>query len=162
MNNKKRINYKKYYKLEFIILFLIFIGLYPLLSLKSLDMDSLKKNLDNIVDFNYLKPGDINDIKKLYYINQNYIEDFICYTPKSNVDAEEILILKAKNSENLSLLKDKVNSRLEKQSETFKTYIPENYSILKNAVLKTYGNYLVFIVSKNSSDINKLINSSFK
>ena len=43
MNYKKRINYKKYYKLEFIILFLIFIGLYPLLSLKSLDMDSLKK-----------------------------------------------------------------------------------------------------------------------
>ena len=90
MNYKKPINYKKYYQLEFIILFLIFIGLYPILSLKDIDMDSLKKNLDNIVDFNYLKPGDINDIKKLYYINQNYIEDFICYTPKSNVDAEEI------------------------------------------------------------------------
>ena len=65
MNYKKPINYKKYYQLEFIILFLIFIGLYPILSLKDIDMDSLKKNLDNIVDFNYLKPGDINDIKKL-------------------------------------------------------------------------------------------------
>ena len=43
MNYKKPINYKKYYQLEFIILFLIFIGLYPILSLKDIDMDSLKK-----------------------------------------------------------------------------------------------------------------------
>ncbi len=41
------------------------------------------------------------------------------------------------------LLKDKVNSRLEKQSETFKTYIPENYSILKNAVLKKAAFFII-------------------
>ena len=59
-------------------------------------------------------------------------------------------------------IKEKVNARLEKQSESFKNYNPEKYKIIENAILEEEGQYLIFIISEDSSSIYKLIKDNFK
>ena len=59
-------------------------------------------------------------------------------------------------------IKTKVSTRLEKQSESFKNYNPEKYGIIENTILEEEGQYLIFIISENSSSIYKLIKDNFK
>ena len=125
-------------------------------------MSAIKANLEQNLNLDSINIGDEKTLKNLYYINMNSIEDFISYAPKSNMDVEEILILKLKNGASMDEIKTKVNTRLEKQSESFKNYNPEKYEIIENAILEEEGQYLIFIISENSSSIYKLIKDNFK
>lgn len=160
-SNKQK-KYTKYYLIEIFIIISLFIGLYPILSVKSADMPALKISLEKNIDLSLVNVGGEKTLKNLYYIDKNDIEYFLSYAPKSNMDVEEILVLKVKEDTNISEIKAKINKRLEKQRESFKNYNPEKYEIIEDAILKEEGQYLIFIVSENSSSIYKIIKDNFK
>lgn len=161
-NLNKHEKYKKYYLIEISIIIGLFIGLYPILKVKTANMPAIESNLEENLNLDFVNVGDEKTLKNLYYINRNEIEDFISYAPKSNMEVEEILVLKVKKTTDISEIKSKISKRLEKQGESFKNYRPEKYNIIENAVLEEEGQYLIFIVSENASSIHKIIKNSFK
>ena len=94
LNKQKK--YTIYYLIEIVIIISLFIGLYPILSVKSADMTAIKNDLEKNLDLESINIGNEKTLKNIYYINVNSIEDFVSYAPKSNMDVEEILILKLK------------------------------------------------------------------
>lgn len=160
LNTQKK--YRKYYLIEIGIIIALFIGLYPILSVKSANMPAIKNALEKNIDFDFINIGDEKTLKNLYYININDIDDFLSYVPKSNMDVEEILVLKIKEGSSISEIKSKVSNRLKKQGESFKNYRPEKYNVIENAILEEEGQYLVLIVSENASSIHKIIKDNFK
>ncbi|MFR1707483.1 MAG: DUF4358 domain-containing protein [Clostridium sp.] len=160
MKNYK--NYKNYYYILAVAILIIFIALYQVLKVEDIDMDSLRQSLSQIIDSEHMDIGDSSKLRKLYYINKNEVEDFILYSPKSNMDANEILILKAKSEEDIDKLKVKVEGRIKKQSDSFKSYRPEEYDIISNRVLDIKGKHLILIISRESEEIEALINKEFK
>ena len=158
----KRKKYTIYYLIEIVIIISLFIGLYPILSVKSTDMTLIKSDLEKNINLDSINIGTEQTLKNIYYININSIEDFISFAPKSNMDVEEILILKVKKDENMSEIKSKISKRLEKQRESFKNYSPEKYKIIEDAIFEEEGQYLIFIISENSSSIYKIIKDNFK
>lgn len=161
-NLNKHKKYRKYYLIEMAIIMALFIGLYPILNIKSANMSKIRTDLEENISLDFVNPGDEKTLKNLYYINKNDIEDFISYAPKSNMEVEEILVLKVKEGTDVSEVKSKISKRLQKQGESFKNYRPEKYNIIENAVLKDEGQYLIFIVSENVSSIHKIIKDNFK
>jgi len=155
-------NYKNYYYILIAAILITFIALYQVLKVKDVDMDSLRQSLSQIIDSEHMDIGDSSKLRKLYYINKNEVEDFILYAPKSNMDANEVLILKAKNEEDIEQLKVKVEERIKKQSDSFKNYRPEEYDIISNRVLDIKGKYLILIISSESEKIEAAINKEFK
>ncbi|HBL06405.1 MAG TPA: hypothetical protein DDZ33_05630 [Clostridium sp.] len=125
-------------------------------------MDSLRKNLSQVIDDEQMDIGDSSKLRKLYYISKNEVEDFILYAPKSNMDANEVLVLKGKSEEVIQQLKVKVEGRIKKQSDSFNSYRPEEYDIISNRVLDIKGKYLILIISKDSATIEATINKEFK
>ena len=162
INLYKRNKYRNYYLIEIAIIIALFIGLYPILSVKTADMAKIKSDLAETINLDFVNVGDEKTLKNLYYINKNDIEDFISYAPKSNMEVEEILVLKTKEGTDISEIKSKIDKRLQKQGESFKNYRPEKYNIIENAVLEEEGQYLIFIVSENASAIKKIIKDNFK
>lgn len=162
INLYKQKKYKYYYLIEIGIIIALFIGLYQVLNVKNANMSVIKSDLEKNINLNLVNIGDEKTLKNLYYINKNDIEDFISYAPKSNMEIEEILILKVKESADISEIKSKISKRLQKQGESFKNYRPEKYNIIENAVLEEEGQYLIFIVSENVSSIHKIIKNKFK
>ena len=154
-------SYKREYFILVAVVLITFIGLYNVLKIKEPDMEKLKTKILDSADLNNMVEGDAQRLRKLYYINKNQVEDFILYAPKTNMDASEILILKAKSKEDLTELKEKVETRLEKSASSFESYRPEQYELLKRKVLKVRGNYLILIVSKSASEIEELIEEEF-
>ncbi|WP_040192438.1 DUF4358 domain-containing protein [Clostridium culturomicium] len=154
-------SYKREYFILVVVVLITFIGLYNVLKIKEPDMEKLKTKILDSADLNNMVEGDAQRLRKLYYINKNQVEDFIFFAPKTNMDASEILILKAKSKEDLTELKEKVETRLEKSASSFESYRPEQYELLKHKVLKVRGNYLILIVSKSASEIEELIEEEF-
>lgn len=155
-------NYKNYYYILTAAILITFIALYQVLKVKDVDMDSLRQSISQIIDSEHMDIGDSSKLRKLYYISKNEVEDFILYAPKSNMEANEVLILKAKNEEDIEQLKVKVEERIKKQSDSFKNYRPEEYDIISNRVLDIKGKYLILIISSESEKIEAAINKEFK
>ena len=155
-------NYKNYYYILTAAILITFVALYQVLKVKDVDMDSLRQSLSQIIDSEHMDIGDSSKLRKLYYISKNEVEDFILYAPKSNMEANEVLILKAKNEEDIEQLKVKVEERVKKQSDSFKNYRPEEYDIISNRVLDIKGKYLILIISSESEKIEAAINKEFK
>ncbi len=154
-------SYKRGYFILAAVVLITFIGLYNVLKVKEPDMEKLKAKIVDSADLTNMVEGDAQRLRKLYYINKNHVEDFIFFAPKTNMDASEILILKAKSTEDLTQLKEKVNTRLEKSASSFESYRPDQYELIQDKVLKVRGNYLILIVSEGVSEIEELIDEEF-
>ncbi|MDU4890254.1 MAG: DUF4358 domain-containing protein [Clostridium sp.] len=154
-------SYKRGYFILAAVVLITFIGLYNVLKVKEPDMEKLKAKIVDSADLTNMVEGDAQRLRKLYYINKNHVEEFIFFAPKTNMDASEILILKAKSKEELNQLKDKVETRLEKSASSFESYRPDQYELIQDKVLKVRGNYLILIVSEGVSEIEELIDEEF-
>lgn len=154
-------SYKREYLILAAIVIITFIGLYNVLKIKEPDMANLKTKLLESADLTNIVEGDAQRLRKLYYINKNNLEEFIFFAPKTNMDASEILILKAKSKEDLTELKEKVEARLEKSANSFESYKPDQYELIENKILKVRGNYLILVVSEKVLEIEKIIDGEF-
>ncbi|MEG0307624.1 MAG: DUF4358 domain-containing protein [Clostridium sp.] len=155
-------NYNRAYCILAGIVLVTFIVLYKVLEIKEPDMVQIRQSIIETADIITMDEGDALKLRKLYYINKNDVEEFILYSPKTNMDANEILILKAKSEKDVDELKSKIEGRVEKQSNSFKSYRPEEYEIISDRVLEVKGEYLILIISKDSKEIKTAIDKNFR
>lgn len=156
-----KIRYKIQYVILTILVIVIFVELFNILQVKNVSMEEIKQDVVQATDVSVMQEDDGTRLKKLYGINKRDVEDFILYAPKSNMEANEILILKAKTKDDLKAVQAKVNERVEKQSDSFKNYEQTQYEIISNYVLEQKDQYLILIISKDSKAIKELIDKSF-
>lgn len=124
-------------------------------------MSEIDKSIEATADLSNMVKDDAKKLRQLYYINKNQVEDFILYAPKTNMDANEILVLKAKDVEGVKHLKEKVEARVDKQSESFASYRPELKTVIDDYELKEKGQYLYLIISEDNKKIDKAIEKNF-
>ena len=68
--------YFKIYIIEVALVVLIFIGAYPFLKVRDLNMDALKKDIISILNED-LKEGTLDDIRKKNGISKADVDDFL-------------------------------------------------------------------------------------
>ncbi|WP_125154322.1 DUF4358 domain-containing protein [Clostridium rectalis] len=126
---------------------------------------SLKDITSKIIEnsnMSNLKEADKSKIKKFYDIDSESLEEFSVYLPSSNILANELAVLKVKELSNVDKIKGKLEKRLEKQSTSFKDYLPDEYYLIQKHVLKTKDNYILFVISKDVEKIEEIFDKSFK
>ncbi|WP_392486082.1 DUF4358 domain-containing protein [Haloimpatiens sp. FM7315] len=158
--------YKKNNLVSIILFSFVFISVlilgYSFTEVKSPKISDIITNVKKNSDLSAMVKSDKFKLRKLYGINFNKLEDFIFYAPKTNMQANELLIMKVKNQDDIEYLKELVNARIEKQSSSFKNYAPDEYQILENHIFKIRGKYAILVISKNPDKIMTDINKSFK
>lgn len=153
--------YRKKYLALALVVFLIFVLAYQLVKVKNLDFATLGANIEKKVSMeNFVKGNDLS-LRKLYGINKIEVEKYISYVPKSNMMANEILIVKAK-PEYADAILARIQKRVDAQSKSFKNYAPDQYKIMSSSVLKKKGNYIYFISYENVDLINKIIKANYE
>ncbi|SFE72516.1 DUF4358 domain-containing protein [Peptostreptococcus sp. D1] len=152
--------YKKKYTILALIVFFSFVLAYQFVKVKNLDFTKLNSNIEKRVDMvNFVKGNDI-DLKKLYGINKLEVDNYALFAPKSNMEANEILILKVKGD--TSDYVSRIQKRIDAQSSSFKNYAPAQYEILKKADLVEKGQYIYFISYKDLNVVYDAISNSYK
>lgn len=153
--------YRKKYLVLALVVVLIFVLAYQFVKVKNLDFTTLGANVEKKVSMeNFVKGNDLS-LRKLYGINKIEVEKYISYVPKSNMMANEILIVKAK-PEYADAILARIQKRVDAQSKSFKNYAPDQYKIMSSSVLKKKGDYIYFISYENVDLINKIIKANYE
>lgn len=156
-----KLKYRIYYLFLAAITVTIFIGLYKVLEIKDVDISQIQEAISETTDLSIMNEDDGTDLRKLYNINKHDLEEFVYYSPKSNMEANEILIIKPKNENDIKSIEEKINSRVNKQSDSFKNYDMEQYEILSHHVLEEKSGYIILIISDDSKAIEQSVNKIF-
>ena len=152
-----KLKYKLYYTFLSAAVITVFILLYQVLEIKDIDAAQINTAVVNTTDVSVMQKDDGNNLRKVYGLNKRDFEQYIHYAPKSNMEANEILILKLKDEKNADGVKAVIEERIKKESDSFKNYNKEQYEILKNHILESKDGYIILIVSKDSNNINSAI-----
>jgi len=110
-------------------------------------------------DISQMKEGDAEKLKKLYGIDSSKLSEFALYTASSNIKADELLVIKVKDTKDIEDIKSRISDRIEKQSQSFKDYLPDEYSLIEKHVLKDSGEFILFDISKDSDKVEDSFNA---
>ena len=151
---------RKYIALAVIVL-IAFIGAYQFVKVKDMNFEVLPENISKKIDSEDLERGDALTLRKLYNINNMEYDSFVLFAPKSNMVADEILVIKCKPGQTETVMA-KIQKRKDSQADTFKRYAPVQYGIVSSSELKKKGDYVYYVSAKNMGAINKAIKDSYK
>lgn len=88
-------------------------------------------------------------VKRLYGLDPVDFEGCTLYYPRTNMDAEELLILKLKDVSQREAVEKAIEARLQTQKTTFDGYGVGQTDLLTNyCVIDVRGNFALFVVSK--------------
>ncbi len=79
-----------------------------------------------------------------------------------NVNADEIILLEAKDEKDVASLKESLEKELEGQIQTWKQYLPDQYEKVEKNIIKTNGKYLLYVTYSKPENIEKVFDNSFK
>lgn len=104
------------------------------------------------IDMANMLEGDNAMIKRFYGLDPSAYEACILYYPTTNMMAEELLIIKLRDTSQQEAVRAAVEDRIATQKNTFEGYGVEQFALLSDhAVVEIRGNYVLFVVSSHSA-----------
>ncbi|GAA0121005.1 MAG: DUF4358 domain-containing protein [Clostridium argentinense] len=129
---------------------------------KNISAVEIGEQIKATVKLDDMKEGDNIKLEKLYDIKADDVENFVLYTASTNLKADEIAVIKAKDSNNVEDIKEKLSKRVEEQGKSFKDYLPEEYFLIEKHVLKNKDNYILLAISKDADKIEASFDEALK
>ena len=100
------------------------------------------------LDMTSMLKADNQMVKRLYGLDPASFESCILYYPNTNMMAEEVLILKLKDTQQQETVRAAIEARVETQKTTFDGYGVEQYALLtENCIIDIRGNFVLFVVN---------------
>ncbi len=121
-------------------------------NLTEIDMNKVSNILDsNLKNMNKVEEDELKDV---YSLDTTNMEKYII---KVNKDGDLYAIIKCKDIE---ATKQSMEDYFKKVKDFNQSYSPERLKILENREEREIGNYIIYIVSKNSEELyQKIIKS---
>ena len=128
--------------------------------LSNAKVDSVSQKVIKKLSKEELSPADNRMVKRLYGINVNDYEGVVLYVSDSNMEVEELLIVKLKDVSQSDSVEAAIDSRLKRQLESFEGYGAEQTKLLNDHVLHVAGNYILYVVDENAKAADKAFQKS--
>ena len=105
------------------------------------------------LDMTSMLKADNQMVKRLYGLDPASFESCILYYPNTNMMAEEVLILKLKDTSQQEAVRAAIEARVETQKTTFDGYGVEQYALLtENCIIDIRGNFVLFVVNADCNE----------
>lgn len=92
--------------------------------------------------------------KKYFDLNPADYDGVVYYTPVTNMDAEELLIVKLKDQSQADALLEAIEERASTKEQTFEGYAPEQYELCKSYIIDRQGNFILFVVGEDAAEVD--------
>ena len=89
------------------------------------------------------------------------MEDFVLYTPSTNIEANEIAILKVKDTNKIDDIKDKISTRVENKLQILKIIYQMNTFNRKTCIKDKRQLYFIYYIGRCET-IEDIFDESFK
>lgn len=101
-------------------------------------------------------------VGNVYQIDKSKYEDVLIYGSMMGVHANEIILIKAKDSSGVSEAKKALQNRKSKLIEQWKSYLPEQYELVKQSVITSSGLYVAFVCADSQNKAVSAFNAALK
>lgn len=135
----------------FVIILIAFLAaVYAGNNAKDVPIADIEKALIAKTDIESMEKCSNRNLMQFFQLDYEQYESHIYYKSTKALSVTELLIVKAAAKDDLAAVKDAVDNRIESQIKTFQGYGPKQVALLKNAIVKTKGNYLFYCTGKNA------------
>lgn len=123
-------------------------------------LESVSEEVLAAVDQEGMQESNNRMFQKFYGLDAGDYEGVTLYSPVSNMDAQELLIVKLKDTSQAEAVAEAINSRLETQMNSFEGYGIEQYAMLEDHVLDVQGNFILYVVNPNAQAADEAFRNS--
>lgn len=106
-------------------------------------------------DLSTMQEADNQMVKRLYGLDPDAYEGVLLYYPTTNMGAEEILLVKLKDTAQQETVKTAMEDRVATQEANFDGYGISQYEMLEQCVIETRGNYMLLVVAADTSSVRQ-------
>lgn len=106
-------------------------------------------------DLSTMQEADNQMVKRLYGLDPDAYEGALLYYPTTNMGAEEILLVKLKDTSQQETVKTAMEDRVATQKANFDGYGISQYEMLEQCVIETRGNYMLLVVAADTSSVRQ-------
>ena len=100
-------------------------------------------------------------LNSTFNIDANDLEEYQIYMPLMIVSSKSYYILKPKEDK-YDTVKEKMDEYMKNFETQWSTYLPDQYELVKNRMVKEYGGYLIYIISDDNDTVFKKIEANKK
>ena len=123
-------------------------------------LEDVAQSVAGAIDLEGMEESTNQMFRKFYGLNAGDYEGVTLYAPASNMNAEELLVIKLQDSSQADSVTQAINSRLETQMNSFEGYGVEQYDMLENHVLDVQGNFILYVVHPNAGSADEAFRNS--
>lgn len=118
-------------------------------TVREVELSAVVEAMEQDCDLEGLTRGDANTLKRCFGLDGADYAFYLIYTSESTMDVEELLIVRGPE-EQLDRLEAAVQSRLERQKQSFDGYGTNQEALLEDAILWERGGYFFYGVSEQA------------
>ena len=115
----------------------------------SAPFESVAEAVTKTLDQTNMTPADNQMVRRLYGLDPAQFEGVLCYSPTTNMNAEEVLLVKLQSDSQQDAVREAIEARRDSQMRTFDGYGFEQYAMLEESIIEVHGNYILFISSND-------------
>lgn len=127
------------------------------------DVKTIVTAMESVTDLSEMDVfTDGMQLKKDFSLNENDYDGVVYYGHETIMNSEKILIIKVKNSSQGRVILEELIKLNDKTAKLFQAYAPDQYDLLKHAVLEQKGNYVLYVVSEQAKDLEATFTKCIK
>ena len=126
----------------------------------SASLEAVTESVVDTLDLEGMQESNNRMFQKFYGLNPEDYEGVTLYSPASNMDAQELLIIKLKDNSQAEAVTEAINTRLETQMNSFEGYGIEQYAMLEDHILDVQGNFILYVVNPNAQAADEAFRNS--
>lgn len=150
------------FRLGLVVLLLAFVVLLQLRDrVSNTPMANVEAAVTASVSLDDMEKSNARMFKKFYGLAASDYESVVLYTPKTSMNAEELLLIKLQSTDQAAAAADACETRRQSQKDVFEGYSPEQYDLLENHyVLDVQGNYIFYMVGRDAERADRAFRDS--
>ena len=120
-------------------------------------MDKVTEDYDDLPAMMDFDDGIVSDT---YGIDLSMLDEYAGKFPLMNVTATEFFAAKVKSG-NMDAVVEAIENRVASLEQTWATYLPEQYELVKQYELVQEGDYVLFVVSTHAAEMAENFKAAF-
>lgn len=124
--------------------------------------DEVKNAVVKAADDSKMTLAGTQEIKRLYGMNPKDYEEMVLYYTNETMGVNELLLVKTSDESEAEAVENAAQQRKETQLDNFEGYGAEQVKLLNSSIIKTKGNYVLFVISPKAGEVEKAFSKSLQ
>lgn len=123
-------------------------------------IDDVAARVTEAMDLTGMSSADGRTLRRLYGLNAADYQGVVLYTGDSNMDAQELLIIKLDGKGQADAVSLAMKDRVDRQLQSFQGYGADQTKLLQGSIIDARGNYAMLVVNAQAAQADQAFRDS--